>query len=154
MTPRVGRVLNHMFANVVPSNINIILNIINNCIIYTRLGAISSTETSFSIFMKQKYFEVTSFSEILSAGIRSPDGIIFESVNEALENPPRRGILGYDRKLRRINKAVIDLENVIDLNSNQTFIEPDYAAETGRILSLPPKKPKAVVLSSFMRSGT
>ena len=96
---------------------------------------------------------------MLTAVITGPskkpeNGIIFESVNTALEHPPRRGVLGYDRKLRRINKAQIDLENRIPLNSNQTFIDPDYAADTGRILvPLPAKKPKAIVLSSFMRSG-
>ena len=91
---------------------------------------------------------------LLTGSSQKPEnGIIFESVNTALEHP-RRGVLGYDRKLRRINKAEIDLENRIPLNSNQTFIDPDYAADTGRILvPLPAKKPKAIVLSSFMRSG-
>ena len=76
--------------------------------------------------------------------------VLFESIQPELRLKPRRGIFGYDRRARRINKAAVDLDAGNETNGISDFYDESYAAFDE---SSQPTRPRAIVLSSFMRSG-
>ena len=79
---------------------------------------------------------------------------------------PKRGIFGFDRRaIRRINKADVDLEinfepemaidgpNYLDpeLPAERNFVENNITGPAANRVDT--SRPKALVLTSFMRSG-